>query len=106
MENVRFPLLKKDYFLENVIQDATMQEEGKCKDLLLETSSYHLAPVLVKPSKRTTPRPSYEDTKKPPAYLTGHSIHAIGGYNGMSLLCYSQRNVGTTIFYQLHFSSN
>ena len=93
MENVRLPLLKKSFFLENVNKEATMREDARCIRLLWEAGSNIMDPTSITPSKRTSPRPSYQEintdnesdtinsNSKPGSILQSknQSILAIGG---------------------------
>ena len=42
MENVRLPLLSKDYLIERVKAEPLMEEFSQCKDYIIEALTYHL----------------------------------------------------------------
>ena len=71
MEEVRIPLLNKKFFLEKVDKEPAMKGE-KCLHLLLETTKYLLDPMLIKQSKRTVPRKSYNNTTIEPDSMTSN----------------------------------
>ena len=72
MEEVRIPLLNKKFFLETVGMEPALKGEAKCSNLLLETANYFLDPMLIKQSKRTVPRKSYNNTTIEPDLMTSN----------------------------------
>ncbi|XP_055499145.1 kelch-like protein 3 isoform X3 [Leucoraja erinacea] len=59
MENVRLPLLPRDYLVQTVEEEALIKNNNTCKDFLIEAMKYHLLPhdqrAAIK-TARTRPR--------------------------------------------------
>ncbi|XP_067899703.1 kelch-like protein 3 isoform X3 [Heterodontus francisci] len=45
MENVRLPLLPRDYLVQTVEEEALIKNNNTCKDFLIEAMKYHLLPL-------------------------------------------------------------